>query len=205
MLDIGCGELWPLRTLISTFWTKKSSVLRSYVGVDIEEQPLDFIGPKLAREIEVRFLRQDLTQQQTFPLGEESVDLALSLESIEHMPKQFVPLWLKDLARCMQPGALGFFSTPNRDYARDQPKYHGDYEWGFAELRELLEQHFRIENIVGTFIRRATFNRANREHRRIPDELVSLLTQRFGPAALRNVLAVPYPEYAENVCWLMRK
>jgi len=97
---------------------------------------------------------------------------------------------------------VGFFSTPNLDYARKQPKYHADYEWGFEDLRILLETFWELRlPPVGTFIRRAVFRKANDLHRRIPNELVALFNQRFGPAALRNILAVPYPEYSENVCW----
>lgn len=204
VLDIGCGEMWPLRSLISEFWVAKPSVLKSYLAVDIESQEFDFIGSSLRSKIDFRFSCQDLTVTPTFPTKDSSIDFALSLETLEHMAPQFVKLWLADLNRCMASPGQVFISTPNRDYGREQPQYHGDYEWSFSDLKEELCSYWQLEQCYGVFMHRGVFKRVNREHGRIPSELVKILEQRFGPSWFRNVVAAPYPEYSENVGWLLR-
>ena len=161
--EVGCGECWTLRNLYKAYVIKKSDVIRSYYGYDIDpacelENPFWSNAGGLLKDStwfknfngEIRI--QDLTVNPVFDLEDESIDFFWSTEVIEHMGREFVPAWLDDVARVMRKGALGYVSTPNHDGSNDKLPEDHVYEWGFLELKEELERNFIIESVVGTFI-----------------------------------------------------
>ena len=215
--EVGCGECWTLRNLYKAYVIKKSAVIKSYYGYDIDpacelENPFWSNAGGLLKDStwfqifngEIRI--QDLTVNPVFALDDESVDFFWSTEVIEHMGREFVPAWLDDVARVMRKGALGYVSTPNHDGSNSKlPKDH-IYEWGFHELKEELERNFVIESVVGTFIQIPKLRKALRED---PNgwtpEQYEMLEQRYGRQFLRMTAAVFYPEVANNCAWVLRK
>ena len=123
----------------------------------------------------------------------------------------------------MRPKGLAFVSTPNHDGSRDKLPEDHIYEWGFQELKEELERNFIIEDVTGTFIQLPNLKRAMKEQiepsvdgiptysniKRYPRawsfEQLEMLESRYGRQFLRVVAAAPYPEYANNCSWVLRK
>jgi len=226
--EVGCGELWVLRNLYKAYTVKKSDIIYSYYGVDIDpailtENPFWSNGGEPIEEstwlknFNAVLKVQDVTTHPTFELGDESIDFFWTTEVIEHMQPEFVPFWLEDAARCLRPNGLAYVSTPNHEGSNDKlPKDH-IYEWGFQELKEELQRHFTIESVVGTFIQMPNFKKVQASHnpylssgsRQFPQtwttEQVLLLQERFGKQFLRMVLATPYPEVSNNCAWTLRK
>ena len=215
--EVGCGECWTLRNLYKAYVIKKSDVIRSYYGYDIDpacelENPFWSNAGGLLKDStwfknfngEIRI--QDLTVNPVFDLEDQSVDFFWSTEVIEHMGREFVPAWLDDVARVMRKGALGYVSTPNHDGSNDKlPEDHVS-EGGFLELKEELERNFIIESVVGTFIQIPKLRKALRED---PNgwtaDQYEMLEQRYGRQFLRMAAAVFYPEVANNCAWVLRK
>jgi SAM-dependent methyltransferase len=226
--EVGCGELWVLRNIYKAYTVKKSEVIRSYYGVDIDpavliENPFWSNGGGPIEEstwlknFNATLKVQDVTTHPTFDLEDESVDFFWTTEVIEHMQPKFVPFWLEDAARCLRPEGRAYVSTPNHEGSNDKlPKDH-IYEWGFQELKEELQKHFVIESVVGTFIQMPNFKKVQEAYnpylssasRQFPQtwtpEQVLLLHERFGKQFLRMVLATPYPEVSNNCAWSLRK
>ena len=215
--EVGCGECWTLRNLYKAYVIKKSDVIRSYYGYDIDpacelENPFWSNAGGLLKDStwfknfngEIRI--QDLTVNPVFDLEDESIDFFWSTEVIEHMGREFVPAWLDDVARVMRKGALGYVSTPNHDGSNDKLPEDHVYEWGFQELKEELERNFVIESVVGTFIQIPKLRKALRED---PNgwtpEQYKMMEQRYGRQFLRMASAVFYPEVANNCAWVLRK
>ena len=215
--EVGCGECWTLRNLYKAYVIKKSDVIRSYYGYDIDpacelENPFWSNAGGLLKDStwfknfngEIRI--QDLTVNPVFDLEDESIDFFWSTEVIEHMGREFVPAWLDDVARVMRKGALGYVSTPNHDGSNDKLPEDHVYEWGFLELKEELERNFIIESVVGTFIQIPKLRKALRED---PNgwtaDQYEMLEQRYGRQFLRMAAAVFYPEVANNCAWVLRK
>tara|TARA_R110000822_G_C15180164_1_gene480288 strand:- start:11 stop:850 length:840 start_codon:yes stop_codon:yes gene_type:complete len=215
--EVGCGECWTLRNLYKAYVIKKSDVIRSYYGYDIDpacelENPFWSNAGGLLKDStwfknfngEIRI--QDLTVNPVFALDDESIDFFWSTEVIEHMGREFVPAWLDDVARVMRKGALGYVSTPNHDGSNDKLPEDHVYEWGFQELKEELERNFVIESVVGTFIQIPKLRKALRED---PNgwtfEQYKMMEQRYGRQFLRMTSAVFYPEVANNCAWVLRK
>ena len=214
--EVGCGECWTLRNLYKAYVIKKSDVIRSYYGYDIDpacelENPFWSNAGGLLKDStwfknfngEIRI--QDLTVNPVFDLEDQSVDFFWSTEVIEHMGREFVPAWLDDVARVMRKGALGYVSTPNHDGSNDKLPEDHVYEWGFEELKEELERNFIIESVVGTFIQIPKLRKALRED---PNgwtaDQYEMLEQRYGRQFLRMAAAVFYPEVANNCAWVLR-
>ena len=222
-LEVGCGECWTLRNLYKAYVIKKSAVIGTYYGYDIDpacrlENAFWANSGGLVEEStwfknfsgEIRI--QDLTVNPVFDLENESIDFFWSTEVIEHMKPEFVPLWLDDAVRCMRSGALAYISTPNHDGSNAKlPKDHV-YEWGFEELKKELERNFHIESVVGTFIQLPKLRKAlNEDYPEVVNtngwtpEQYKMLEQRYGKQFLRVAAAVFYPEYSNNCAWVLTK
>jgi len=207
LLDIGCGDVFPLQILNKAHVIRKTNVVASYRGIDIDPVVTRIFErcPSMCENMNVSIDIQDLTVNPHLDLADESVDFAWTCEVIEHMKPEFVPAWLDDVFRVMRPGALLYVSTPNHDGSNDKLPIDHVYEWRYEELKTELESRWKLLEHTGTFIQLPRFRKANREHKRIPDELVKLYESRFDSFWLRNVLAAPYPEVANNVNWILRK
>ncbi|KKN62969.1 hypothetical protein LCGC14_0506790 [marine sediment metagenome] len=222
ILDLGCGELWPLRVLLVAYWVKKSEVVSKFTGYDIDPACLkehkywpnsggainDSKWLKLFNG-EVRI--QDLTVEPELDIPDSSIDFFYCTEVIEHMKPEFVEPWLSDVCRTMRSGGLAYISTPNSDGSNKKlPKDHV-YEWGYDELWDLFELYFDVESVVGTFAKMPSINKAQKEYlagdreEGWEDWQVKLIEERFGNQWRRVILAVPYPDVANNCAWMLRK
>ena len=216
--EVGCGECWALRCLYKSYVIKKTDIISSYVGYDIDpacemENPYwSNAGGELKDSTwfkifngEIRI--QDLTVDPIFKLDDESIDFFWSTEVIEHMGREFVPAWLDDVARVMRPGALGYVSTPNHDGSNDKLPEDHVYEWGFEELKEELERNFEIEAVTGTFIQMPRLKKAveNKVEGGFTPEQFEVMKDRYGKQFMRLAGAVFYPEVANNCAWRIRK
>lgn len=207
LLDIGCGECYPLRVMYKAYVVRKREIVSSYRGIDIDPAVLKIHDTHkgmmdiLNMQIDI----QDLTVDPTPHVKRGSIDFFWSTEVIEHMNREFVPIWLNEVNKCLKRGALIYVSTPNHDGSNAKLPEDHVYEWGFEELKEELTKHWKLEQVTGTFIQMPKFNKANRKERRIPPELVDIYKTRFDANWLRNVLAAPYPEISNNCAWILRK
>lgn len=182
-LEVGCGGCWVLRNLYKAYVIKKSDVISSYIGYDIDpacELENSFWsngGGSLEESTwfknfngeiriqDVTLIRDPQNPKQVFDIPDESKDFFWTTEVIEHMGREFVGPWLEDAARAMRPNALAFVSCPNHDGSRDKLPEDHVYEWGFEELKQELERNFIIEDVTGTFIQLPNLRKAMREQK----------------------------------------
>lgn len=203
VLSVGCGNMGELRYLVGGLYVKKSDVLRSYTGIDISEMECP-LGEKLLSEIDYNFYVQDISDNPVLPVDDESVDLAVCLEIIEHMEKSAAQKWVEDLSFCMRKGGLVYFSTPNAKYSHSTNKKYHPYEWDLDELLDELTNYWDVEIVAGSFINERNFNIANSECGIFSKELVDAITGRFGHYWSKTILAAPYPKYSASIEVLLR-
>lgn len=224
VLEAGCGEIWVLRNLYKAYTVKKSDIIGSYRGVDIDpaclNEKVGYSSPTGFVQDSTWFANfngkidiQDLTVNPTFDLPDNSIDFFWTTEVIEHMRREFIAPWLDDANRVLRPGGLIYVSTPNHDGSNDKLPEDHIYEWGFEELKEELEDETRgwkIQSVVGTFCQLPKLKKAmaqdedDHEWRWWPDQY-ELLEQRYGRQFLRVVAATFYPEASNNCAWILRK
>ena len=223
LLEIGCGQIWTLRYLYKAIVCKKEDQVRSYTGIDIDPSVKnDFWSEQLVEDsswfkiFNGRLVIQDLTVKPAPPASparDGLYDFFYTTEVIEHMQAKFIEPWLKRVAALLRPGGLAYVSTPNHDGSRDKlPKDHV-YEWGFEELKALLTKYFELVRVDGVFTQLPAFGKAFKDKKQVqyswgayaqPD-VVNLIRARFDPHWQRVILAMFYPEVANNCAWTLRK
>ena len=113
-----------------------SAILKHYfkkvVGVDRDTKSLD--------EGKKHYAQPDFFQADVchLPFQDACFDMVLSVETLEHLPKEKLSIYLYELLRVLKPGGLFFLSTPNRPIysAYHQVPDHIS-ELNFAELKKL--------------------------------------------------------------------
>ncbi len=136
VLDCACGAGYGSALIL------RSGAI-SVAGVDVDDAALaharlHFAGPT--------FLKGD---GRTLPLADGTVDLVVSLETIEHVKD--APLFLDELARVLAPEGMLILSTPlTRGPARLTPQnpYHLR-EYDEEELAALVSVRFAIAERLG--------------------------------------------------------
>jgi GT2 family glycosyltransferase/SAM-dependent methyltransferase len=138
VLDIACGEGYGSDLLAEAATT--------VIGVDIDEASITHARQTYTRA-NVRFLRGDVV---AIPLGDATVDVVVSFETIEHLTDH--RRMMLEIKRVMVPDGVLVLSSPDRREYSDVPHYKNPYhlrELYQSELNELLREHFRDHVLYG--------------------------------------------------------
>jgi 2-polyprenyl-3-methyl-5-hydroxy-6-metoxy-1,4-benzoquinol methylase len=171
ILDSGCGEGFVISYLL---WENDGLIITgidcSLEAIEIARQmvppvlskacpePFDFAQDKLRRRIErgVLFNVGDLREM---PYGDDSFDLVMCLEVLEHLPDPH--RGLRELRRVTSAHCLvsvphePFFRATNFLRGRHVPAWGRDPEhlqhWTARQFRHLVKQYFEVERLVYSF------------------------------------------------------
>ncbi len=195
LVEVGCGECHTIAIFSSAYVIRKSDIIKSYTGYDIDPAVKPIEEKSFMKLVNGKIRIQDLTVLPVLEHETNSIDMAWSFETIEHMKPKFVEPWICEVKRILKPGARFIVSTPNHDGSNKKlPKDH-IYEWGFQELKQLLAKHFKLNAIVGTFL----------QTRRLKETMDGNLIYRYGQHWRRNILAMDHPEISNNCIWHLSK
>jgi ubiquinone/menaquinone biosynthesis C-methylase UbiE len=127
VLDIACGSGYGTQLL--------AAQATKVIGVDVSAEAVGYAKKHFpAKNVEYR-----VGDGQKIPLGDASVDLVVSFETIEHV-KDY-KTFLSELHRVLKPGGVLVISTPN-DAAYPQTNEFHLHEFTFSEIKSLLGEHF---------------------------------------------------------------
>ncbi len=135
VLDIACGCGYG--SLLLADIGRANSVL----GIDIDSDSILYGSH--------RFPHPNVSRSSGDALkftNENEFDVAVSFETIEHLPD--VPLFLQNIKRSLKPGAIFLVSTPvvlNTRTQCDNP-YHM-IEWNFDDFHKVITEYFSIEEV----------------------------------------------------------
>jgi SAM-dependent methyltransferase len=129
VLDLGCGTGYGSAEL--------AEVSPLLVAIDRIAPDADYRRPSL------RYVRADL---QGIPLAQQSFDLVVSFQVIEHLedPTQY----LAAIAALLRPGGTALITTPNALQSDGENPFHV-HEYEAEELRARLEGHFSEVELLG--------------------------------------------------------
>jgi 2-polyprenyl-3-methyl-5-hydroxy-6-metoxy-1,4-benzoquinol methylase len=195
ILDLGAADF----PLCMAFYTNKYRPAR-FVGVEIRDAMLEKAKLKLAKApFPIDYIQADLCKQFDLIPGLD-YDIITSFEFIEHIPGGDVEPFLVNVKSKMSLETLFFLSTPCYD-GKNMAENHIK-EWYFVELKELLEKHFIIEKVYGTFI-----NQSAVKAMATPPvlEIFEKLRDYYDSNYLATVFAPLYPEHARNCIWRLRR
>jgi SAM-dependent methyltransferase len=124
VLDVACGESYGSNML--------ALVAARVTGVDISEHAIAHAAGQYGDRENLQFIQGDC---QNLPLPDASVDVAVSLETIEHIEEQ--EAFVGELRRVLRPGGLLVMSSPNRRQYTDARDYHNEFH-----VREMYRDEF---------------------------------------------------------------
>lgn len=141
VLDIASGEGYGSNIL--------AEVAKTVVGVDISNEAVYHAQSKYLKP-NLRFCQGDCTR---IPLANNSIDVVVSFETIEHHDQH--DAMLIEIKRVLRPNGLILISTPDRDY---HGAYSRDNEFHVKELnkfefQELLDHHFNYHYLFSQRVR----------------------------------------------------
>lgn len=142
VLEAGCGEGYGAGQI--------AEVAGKVIGIDYDALTAAHAGATYPK---VSAMRGDLAQ---LPLKDESVDVIVCLQVIEHLQDQ--PGFVAECARVLKPGGLLFMSTPNRltfsplwEPGTPHVNPFHTRELSADELIDLMSEKFDVEEVLGVF------------------------------------------------------
>lgn len=132
VLDVSCGEGYGSALL--------AEAAAEVVGIDIASEAVDHARRAYAGRARLRFERGSAI---ALPLPDASIDVAVSFETIEHLPREEQPRMVRELARVLTRDGVLLLSAPNpveysqaRDYRNPFHLHEPSREALAALLRE---------------------------------------------------------------------
>ena len=138
VLDIACGDGYGSAML--------ARHAAQVTGVDIDTPTVERARGKYVAD-NLRFLQGSATD---IPLDDDSVDLVISFETIEHLMEQDRMLY--EIRRVLRPEGFLLISSPDKHEYSDVPGYHNEFhlkELYRQEFEALLQKHFSRHALLG--------------------------------------------------------
>lgn len=207
VLDIGCGEIYCLKTFYRSFVCKKADVIAKYIGVDIDSECLDKVKRESALCLQTcngKVFTQDLTVRPKLKVSDRYFDLVVCFEMIEHINPKFVRSILDEVDRVLSSDGVFLLSTPNATGSNSKlPKDHF-HEWGYEELCEILEQVFVLKSSVGVGLNPSKVPKEFMPKKSILEALDTAFDRK---SPFYSVALAPHinPKYCKNVLYTLTK
>ncbi|MEK7603248.1 MAG: class I SAM-dependent methyltransferase [Patescibacteria group bacterium] len=138
---------------------------------------------------------------QLLPLEDSSVDVVVSLETIEHIPNP--EKMVKEVVRVLKPNGIFYVSTPNDEEFIEGNEFHL-HEFDFAELSKLINKYFKQAQYYyqGTWYASGVLNKKNFEGSSTPLSATKTFNQRTDKAIYFLSVATNgpvMPKLTENI------
>ncbi|MDO9153718.1 MAG: class I SAM-dependent methyltransferase [Paludibacter sp.] len=121
-----------------------SNILSEYalkvIGIDINNQAVEHANSVYSKE-NLKFIQGDAAK---IPLKENSADVFVSFETIEHHDKH--EQMLTEIKRVLKPDGILVMSSPDKYYYTDLPDYHNQFhvkELYYDEFKLLIAKYFK--------------------------------------------------------------
>ena len=132
VLDVASGEGYGSAMLAGR--------ARSVVGVDISHEAVAHASSQYRSIGNLQYIQGSAA---AIPLADDSVDMVVSFETIEHLNEQ--EEMMAEIRRVLRPDGIMVMSSPNKEVYSDQAGYHNDFhvkELYLSEFTTLVARHF---------------------------------------------------------------
>jgi GT2 family glycosyltransferase/ubiquinone/menaquinone biosynthesis C-methylase UbiE len=139
VLDVASGEGYGSAML--------SARAKSVRGVDISREAVKHATDLYVGGKDLGYVQGSAA---AIPFADDSFDLVVSFETIEHLLEQRE--MMAEIRRVLRPQGILVMSSPNKEVYSDKAGYHNDFhvkELYLGEFRELLHEQFPAVRIVG--------------------------------------------------------
>lgn len=198
ILDIGCGNGNLLELLYRNKYRPKH-----YLGLDIRVSELAKAKEKFNNLEFAEFENADLCRP--FNLNYNEWDIIVCFEVIEHIGKQNANIFLQNIKNHMNDKTTLLLSTPCYDESTGAAKNHiidGEVcEFGYDELKNILEEYFEIEDNFGTFASQKDYKTHMNQWQL---NMFNELKKYYDSNLVSNLMAPFFPEYSRNCLWICK-
>jgi GT2 family glycosyltransferase/protein-L-isoaspartate O-methyltransferase len=139
VLDVASGEGYGSAMLASR--------ARSVQGVDISQEAVDHAAGRYSALTNLKYLQGSAA---AIPLADDSVDVVVSFETIEHLMEQ--EEMMAEIRRVLRSDGVLVMSSPNKEVYSDRAGYHNDFhvkELYQAEFQALVGRYFPASRLCG--------------------------------------------------------
>ena len=133
VLDIACGSGYGSHML--------STVCASVTGADYNQSMID----QCRNTYQNAGLRYELADVTNLVYDDESFDVAVSMETIEHVDER---AYVSEISRVLKPHGRLILSTPQNEWGFTLVPWHVK-EYGLQEIKDCLSTHFDIVKVHG--------------------------------------------------------
>ena len=210
ILDLGCAD----GPMAMAFYTNRYKP-KSYLGIDIRDSMVAKGRKKMEKVPWAEFMAVDLVKD-FGNIPKRDYTKIVCFEMIEHIPGETVEPLLKNVASLMTKKTKFFLSTPCFDGVNQAANHLK--EWYFKELKDVLERHFKIEEVYGTFMSQKDLKKAQEEGNKMAKvifnpvndaedqySLFDALRGYYDSNLLAVIFAPLFPSYSRNAIWRLVK
>ncbi len=205
ILDWGSGT----GNLLQVFYRNRYKC-EEYLGLEYRANVVQKANIEFMQVDWARFEQQDLTVPDLIrePLNKKGWDMIVSFEVAEHVGKDKVDQFLKNLYNNMTPGkTTAYLSTPVYDPRVGAAANHiigGTIgEMTYKDFKERLERAgFTIEKNYGTFASQRDYTYLLNDWQK---QMYAKLSEYYNTDLLSNIMAPFFPEQSRNVLWVCKR
>ena len=137
-LDAACGEGYGSKIL--------ADAAQRVIGVDISEDAVNRARKAYSDQTNLSFIAESVAD---LSLPDESVDIVVSFETIEHISEELQQEFLEQIHRVLKKDGLLVMSTPNKEIYSNLHNYHNEFHVKeFYKEDFLAFLHQKFTNIV---------------------------------------------------------
>lgn len=143
VLDAACGEGYGSKIL--------SEYAQKVVGLDISADTIERAQNNYIDAQNLQFVQGSIAQM---PLEDNSIDIVVSFETIEHVSEELQKRFLIEVERVLKADGLLIISTPNKKIYSDLHNYHNEYhikEFYEKEFVDFLSDYFKNIRLFNQF------------------------------------------------------
>ena len=195
ILDFGCGSGNLAKVLYRNRFKAKK-----YLGLDIRKRTINKNIEKFKNVKWINFNCVDLCKK--INIIKNKWNIICSFEVIEHIGKNNVNTFLKNIGSLMDKQTVFLLSTPIYDKKVGAANNHiinGEIcEFTFKEMKKHLEKYFLIKNVWGTFASQKDYKPIMNK---VQKEFYNQVYNYFDSNILSNLMAPLFPEHSRNCLW----
>jgi len=142
VLDVASGAGYG-----SALLAEKAEVV---CGLDIDRQAIEFAAQKYRRD-NLRYCRGSIVD---LPFADNSFEVIVSFETIEHIGEELHERFLEEAVRVLSPDGFMVISTPDRHIYSELPGYHNEFhlkEYYRKEFNDFLSRYFPHVTLLDQF------------------------------------------------------
>lgn len=135
VLDAACGAGYGTALM--------ASVAENVTGIDISSEAISYANTRYSDVGNARYLEASIAE---LPFSDNTFDVIISFETIEHVNEELQNKFLKEIKRCLKDDGILVMSSPDKRTYTDLPGYHNEFhvkEFYFDEFDAFLRREFK--------------------------------------------------------------